>query len=439
MKRKICLILCLCLLAGFCGCSDDPLQDGGYFYYRQSEIKYASENAVIGAELRDLSGLREDPNALLAAYFAGPETSALESPFPRDTYVVAWTLEDGTLSLVMNEGFAALSGVDLSIACACISRTFLELLSVRQVVIRAVDSLLDGSASITMTQDNLLLKDDVVDRLYPTLILYYADAQQRYLIGQEISVNLADETEIIKHLLELLADQPENSDLLSAIPSGTELLDADVENGLCILNLSEEFETNCPSGSAAQRLTLLAIVNTLTQLDHIRQVEICVEGRLLAGYGLLTITGALVADESAIGPVRTALSEFDTTLYLSNGSTGCLAAVPTRIRLTTSVTQAELVLQTLLSYESINGFRRTIPHGTVINSISMRNSICYVDLSQEFLSSTDHIPTSVRSIVASLCALDAVSGVKITVNGTTPDGDYASYFGILRPASDWYL
>lgn len=439
MKRTLCLILCICLLAGFAGCTDDSSQDPANFYYRQSHISYDSENGIIGAEIHDLAGLRDDTEALFAAYFSGPESSSLESPFPRDTGVVSWSIKNNSLELVMNEAFAALSGVELSIACACISQTFLEVFSVRQVVIRAEHSALDGNNSITMTADNLLLKDDVVDRLYPTLTLYYMDEEARYLIGQEISVDFAVETEIISFLINQLSAQPEDSDLIPAVPSGSKLLKATVNDGVCILDFSEEFETQCFDSTEAQRLTLLAIVNTLTQLDDIRYVEFSVEGNLLAHYGQLTITGALVADESAIGPVRTALSEYDATLYLVNGSSGYLAAVPTRIRLTTSVTQAELVLQALLDYQAINGFESTIPEGTTVNRVSIRNGICYVDLSGEFLSEPNHIRTAVRSIVASLFALDSIGGVKITVDGTTPDGEYAAYFGVLRPSSDWYL
>lgn len=439
MKRMLCLILSICLLAGFTGCADDSYQDPANFYYRQSHINYDSEDGIIGAEIHDLTDLRDDTEALFAAYFSGPESSSLETPFPRDTHVVSWSVKNNTLELVMNEAFAALSGVELSIACACISQTFLGIFSVRQVVIRAEHSALDGNNSITMTADNLLLKDDVVERLYPTLTLYYMDEDTRYLIGQEISIDFADETEIISFLINQLSTQPEDSDLVPAIPAGAALLNATVNDGVCVLNFSKEFETNSFDNTAAQRLTLLAIVNTLTQLDDIRYVEFSIEGNLLAHYGQLTITGALVADESAIGPVRTALSEFDATLYLVNGSSGYLAAVPTRIRLTTSVTQAELVLQTLLDYKNTNGFESTIPEGTTVNRVSIRNGICHVDLSGEFLSDSGHIPTSVRSIVASLCALDSVGGVRITVDGSTPDGEYAAYFGVLRPSSDWYL
>lgn len=439
MKRILCLILCICLFLGIAGCKDTSYQDPANFYYRQSHINYDSEDGMIGAEIHDLTSLRDDPDALFTAYFSGPESSSLETPFPRDTRVVSWSVKSNALELVMNEAFAALSGVELSIACACISQTFLEIFSVRQVVIRAEDSTLDGNNAITMTADNLLLKDDVVDRLYPTLTLYYMDESARYLIGQDISVDLAGETEIIAFLINQLSTKPEDSTLSPAIPAGAALLNTTVNDGVCVLNFSKEFETNSFDNTAAQRLTLLAIANTLTQLDDIRYVEFSVEGNLLAHYGQLTITGAFVADESAIGPVRTALSEFDATLYLANGSSGYLATVPTRIRLTTSVTQAELVLQALLAYKPINGFECTIPEGTTVNHVSIRNGICYVDLSGEFLSDPSHIPTAVRSIVASLFALDSIGGVKITVDGTTPDGEYAAYFGVLRPTSDWYL
>lgn len=439
MKRILAFLLCCCLLVAFPGCSSSKMQDPGNFYYRQKPNDHDNLESVITPEVRDLIAIRDDMDALFEVYFSGPTGSDLESPFPRETYVVSWTLENGTLCLTMNEGFSALSGIDLTIACSCITRTFLELTSARRVTIRAEHSTLNGADAITMSESNLILVDDVLDRLYPTLTLYYTDEAHRYLIGHEISVDLADESEIISHLINQLADAPEGGSLVSTLPQGTKLLDVTIDDGTCILNLSEEFQSNCFSATEGQRLTLLSIVNTLVQLDNISQVEICVEGRLLAQYGDLTISGALVPDSSAIGPLRTAMNEMDATLYLSNGSAGYLAAVPTRIQQNPSVIQAELVLQALLDFKSINGFENTIPTGTRLHSLTVVNGVCIVDLSEEFLSSTEHIPTSVRSIAASLCALDSVHSIRITVDGSTPDGEYSSWFTTLSPQADWFL
>lgn len=439
MRKTIALILCIALAMPLFGCAGDQFQTPGLFYYRRSTIVYDTEEGVIAPEQREVASLDGDIGAILEAYFSGPESSELEAPFPRDSQILSWLVEGNTLILTMNDAFGALSGVELTIACTCITRTLLGLVDLTQVQFRMEDALLGGEKSITLSGDNVSLSDDSLDQSRAEFTLYYTDRDQRYLIAEEVSVNLATEDDLVTFLVESLLTPPEDSNLLSALPGGTKLLDYSIDDGLCTINFSEEFERNGWNRCEAQRLTLLSVVNTLTQLEEIQQVEFCTEGNLLVQYRLLSISAPLVFEENAIGPVRTGMNEFDATLFLVNGSEQYLAAVPTPVRQTSGISHAELVVKALLEHTSVNGFLSTIPEGTVLNDLQIRNGICYVDLSAQFLSSEDHLVQSVHSIVASVCALDDVYSAQVTVDGQIPEGEYAHLFVVLSPKSDWFL
>lgn len=431
MRKMICLLLAIALLLS--GCGGASLKTPGNFYYRLSDIAYNSADGVIAPEVRELDGLTEDPEALMEVYLKGPESRELESPFPRNTTLEEWSMEDTTMTLTLSREFSSLSGLDLTIACACITRTLLELTPATTVVIQTTDSRLDNNVHVTMSDDLMLLVDDSLEKLRTTITVYYADQDWRYLIGQEISVNLAAEDDVCAYLMEQLASPPDGSGLLSALPRNTQLLDATVADGLCTLDFSQEFVSNGWNDNEAQRLTLLSIVNTLTQLDTIDQVEFSVEGDLLAQYRQLAIAEPLTADESAIGPVRTSANEFDATLYLSNGPGSNLTAIPARIRQNVAASQPELVLQALLEYRSTNGFYSTIPAETQLVEVSTVGTICRVRLSKEFVSSSTHIPASVKAIVLSLCALEDVERVQVIVEGYDTGGEYDGYFELLTP------
>lgn len=439
MRKWITIFLCICLLIPLAGCAEGEMQNPGNFYYRRTETAYNnSSDDVIAPEKRELAGMEDNLEALLNAYFTGPESRGLESPFPRDTALHSWKLSGDTLYLTMSAEFSALSGIDLSVACACIGRTFLELTDVRQIRIIAAEGSLDGQTAVTLSKERLSLFDDSLEQLRTELTLYYADQQYRYLIGQSTSVNLAAQDDVVTHLIQTLMEAPEGSGLHSALPVGTKLLGAHVENGLCSLDFSAEFEANRYDRCAAQRLTLLSIVNTLCQLDEVEQVEFYVEGNLLVRYGLLSIPSSLTLEEEAIGPVRTGVNEFDATLYLANGSDRHLATVPTRIRQTAGISQPELVIRALLSYTARNGFSSPIPEDTRLNSIVIDNGVCLIDLSGNFLSA-EHLELAVHSIVASVCALENVSGARITVDGQVPSGEEESLFQVLIPEPNWFL
>lgn len=439
MKKLTALALCLSILAGLCACTAVTDQDAVNFYYCRSEVTYGVEDSVIAAEARSQFSAGSDLGTLLSAYLAGPTTEGLESPFPRSTQLLSWKLRDGTLSLNFSATLGDLSGVELTIACACISRTFLELLDIEEVVISASGALLSGETYVTVTADSILYYDDGLDLLDQTYTVYYADAQRRYLIGQQIELDLTSQSELIPRLIEVLQSPPSGSGLYTAIPLSATLLGATVEDGLCTINFSQEFETNGWSRYTAQRLTLMAVVNTLTQLEEIDRVEFCIEGGLLAQYRLVTIPAALEWDDSVIGPVRTGLNEFDATLYLDGGSGQYLVPIPTRLRQTTGISQAELVVLALTGYESRNGLSSPLPGSTRVLSVDVDNvGICHIDLSESFLAQTDHLPFSVYAIVGSVCALDGIAAVRLTVNGTVPDGDLSRYFQVLTPQTEWF-
>lgn len=439
MKRLLGILLCLTLLLPLSGCGENSYQTpGNFYYYRPGAAENAEEIAIV-PEQRELAGMSGDIEALLYAYLSGPESKDLESLIPRDTKLVAWQVSGNTLYLNFSEDFAALSGVELSVACACVAKTFLELVPVENVRIRANDALLDGEKAITLSESSLSLYDDSVDQLHSVLTVYYSDQPGRYLIGQELSINLAAQEDVIPLLIEALTEPAEDSGLVSALPRGTKLLNYSINDGLCTVNFSAEFESNASSRCEAQRLSLMCVVNTLCQLEDIDQVEFCIEDNLLVQYGLLSIPAPLVWEEGIIGPVRTGVNEFDATLYLSNGSEQYLTPVPTRIRQSSGISQAEMVIRALVDYTPANGFSGTVPSETRVNSAAIVNQICYIDLSADFLSSNQNIPLSVHSIVASVCALEGISKVQITIENTSPGGDLAEYFLPLSPSPDWFV
>lgn len=438
MKKWICILLCAAVGLSLFACGSSSAKDPGNFYYRRIEPKYLGTEGIIAPESRELFSLREDLQAMLELYFLGPQSSDLESPFPRDTALLDWSLENGVLQLELNDAFTQLTGIELTVACGCIARTFLELPDITAVRIFVEGALLNGESAVTLTKASLQLADDGIDKLRTDLTLYYTDDDRRYLIGQNLSINLAGQSDIVAYLIEQLQTAPTGLGLVSPLPKNTKLLGSTIENGVCTLDFSSEFETNAFSDSYAQRTTLLSLVNTLTQLENIDRVEFQLDGTLLARYRQINISKALVFDESAIGPVRTGVNEFDATLYLCNGSSMYLTAVPARIRYTTGISQPELVVSTLLSYQNSNGFYTLIPEDTQLLDVTVADGACTVNLTVEFLSSSN-LTLAVRAICASVSALDGINSVQILIEGGVPQTESADLFEPLTPDWDWFV
>ena len=439
MKKGIALLLCLVMLVPLAACDVSRCKTPGIFYYRRTTPVYGSGEGLIAPEKRELCSYREDYAGILESYFSGPQSRGLESPFPRDLKVSEWSLTDTALLLNFNDAFTSLSGVDLTVACSCIARTFLELLPVDQVILQAGRKPLNGQRTLVLTRDNLNFSDDSLAQLRTNYTLYYTDRQRRYLIGVDTSVSLADREDVIRYLIHQLMTAPYHSDLTTPIPYGTQLLDVSAKGGVCTLNFSSEFVSHAWPEPEAQRAALLSIVNTLTQIEGIHQVEFSTEGDLLVQYGFLNISAPFVFEEQAIGPVRSGINEFDTTLYLSNGSERYLTGIPLKIRKTPGLLAEELILQALISYKPLNGFFSPVPSSTRINRVVTENGICSVDFSKDFLLSPGQLAMAVHAVVASVSAVDGINGVRITVEGEIPEGYPPDLFDTLCPRPDWFF
>lgn len=437
MKRLTALFLAITML--LCGCTQPQFRSPGTFYYQRIETGYSDENGVIAPEERELATVRDDLQAIADLYCAGPLDPELENPLPRDTKLLEYCISDQVLTLRFNKTLAKLSGVELTLAAGCLARTFLPLTGTEVLILKADGELLGSSPTMTLTLEDLSLRDDSLDLLHTEFPVYYASPDRKFLIRQTVTARHASPEELTMHLLEQLLTPPQGTDLRSALPSGTRFLSATVSNGLCTVDVSQEFDNRRFYAMSARCLSLLSVVNTLTALEEIDRVEFCVEGNPLVHYGSLIISEPLVRDERFIGPVRTGLGEVETTIYLVHGNEGHLVSVPARIRPTVSTTQAELVLRTLLSDSGTNGIRSCISPGTRLLSAKINNGICVVDLSEEYLAQPDQLTGANHVITASLCALDGVKGVQILVNGSVPAGFEAEFSGILTPQDDWFL
>ena len=165
MKRLIAMILLLLMLTGLCACAQgkELVYPIAYHYLRapqlNGEIPHGSSDSLIGAELREGDGYQENLSLLLDVYLHGPLDRDYRSPFPVGTALRELTVQDGTATVVISYHLATLTGVDLTVACGCLSLTVMDLTGAESVIITAEDALLDGKKSVTMDRNSLVLMD----------------------------------------------------------------------------------------------------------------------------------------------------------------------------------------------------------------------------------------------------------------------------------------
>lgn len=161
MKRFISLLLIVVLFVSFGACSKNN-NESVLFYYLKTDFKFGTDQTIITPEKRDAAGHYNQYDKLMEAYLSGPIDSAYSSPFPSGTSLISLEINNTRAHIVVSSHLATLSGHKLTIACACIGKTLLEMVDVRSVEIKAQDSLLNGMQSVILSENDLFLWDNNV-------------------------------------------------------------------------------------------------------------------------------------------------------------------------------------------------------------------------------------------------------------------------------------
>lgn len=138
-----------------------------------------------------------------------------------------------------------------------------------------------------------------------TVTLYFSDEQAMYLVGESRQITLSPSAQAASDqagemVRELIAG-PREPGHVRTIPAETRLLGVTVADGIATVDFSEELRSKHPGGSSGELMTVYSLVDSLTGMAEIKQVQIHINGLpldTLAGH--LDLTRPLVRDESMI-------------------------------------------------------------------------------------------------------------------------------------------
>ena len=163
MKKLLLFSLILLLLLGIVGCGSTGSQADTYtVYYRRAVPTYGSTDSIIGENHLLTSGRESDTAYLLRKYLASTPENGFVSPFSQDITLVSFQQDGPTVKVVLSNQIAELSGMDLTIALACLTRTIVSLTDCQEVIISANTAQLNGQNYITLSRDSYLLIDNSV-------------------------------------------------------------------------------------------------------------------------------------------------------------------------------------------------------------------------------------------------------------------------------------
>lgn len=167
-----------------------------------------------------------------------------------------------------------------------------------------------------------------------------------------------------------------------------------------------------------------AIVKTLCQVDGVEYVEFFVDEEPLSVDGETVGVMSRLSFLDSIGGAGYTQDKY-VTLYFSDVSGAGMKEVTSKLTHDMTVPLARLLVEQLLEGPeeltdvNTSELRQTIPDGTTLNSLTIRDNVCYLDFSKEF----DNVQAEVKSeiviysIVNTLCELSDVNKVQFMIDG----------------------
>ncbi len=250
--------------------------------------------------------------------------------------------------------------------------------------------------------------------------IYYVNADETKILNREYVTETQDNKDLLEEMLVQLSTQPEKREYTAPLANGFEVVSYTLDNGLLTMNFDEHYRN---IKGTKEVLVRAAIVRTLVQLPEVERVSFTVQGEQLVDSNGVAI-GTMSSDtfiENAGNEIN-AYEKANLNLYFANESGDMLVEEHQRnVVYNSNISLEKLVVEKLLEGPQTEGVYPTINPATKIVSVTVKDGICYVNLSEDFLSQPYNVTSDVTlySITNSLVELPNVNRVQIAVNGET--------------------
>lgn len=263
--------------------------------------------------------------------------------------------------------------------------------------------------------------------------LYYVNAEGTELVKQETD-RLDRETEAaVEDMLEDLQKTVDAIDYKSAFPQGVAVEEWSLEQGVVKLHFTESYEE---MEKAAEVLLKAAVVQSLTQIEGVESVEFYIGDQPLARKDG-TVEGPVTADDFVqnTGSSLHSYQVKDFGLFFA-GKEGKLVREEVEVRYNSNISAEKQIIEQLIQGPDGEEAIPTLPEDTKLLGISVRDGVCYVNFSEEFLQPVDQVDPklTIYSIVNSITASGSAGKVQILVNGET-NLSYQETIDISQPFS----
>ncbi len=251
--------------------------------------------------------------------------------------------------------------------------------------------------------------------------IYHLNHDQTGLVMRDYTTQTPrdDKDTLLEELMDALSQTPDKLEYYPPLSGRVHLLDYHTEEDQVTLEFDSQYK-ELPA--TTEILVRAAVVRTLTQVEDISYVSFIVQGEPLVD-NLGNVVGIMSADQfiDNAGDEINTYEQAELRLYFADETGTHLVSANRTLRFSSNIAMEKLVVEQLIKGPENPELYPTINPETKIVNVTVKDGICYVNLSEAFLTQTYQVTPeiSIYSLVDSLVELPNVNKVQISVNGET--------------------
>ena len=252
--------------------------------------------------------------------------------------------------------------------------------------------------------------------------LYYLNSAKTGVVAVDYEQGFGegDIEDRIDELIDMLGTMPEKRQYEAPFTGNVQLMDHFLSDKVLTFNFAGSYSEIEKSEEVLDRA---AIVMTFTQLEEVDYVSFQVDDVPLTDhYG--NMIGNMSADTFIfnMGNEISTYEKVELKLYFANETGDGLVPVFRSVVYNSNISMERLALEQVIKGPNTDICFPTISKDTKINSLNVRDGVCYVDFDSSFLTQPYNVASDVAlySIVNTIAELPDVNKVEFTVGGEEP-------------------
>lgn len=247
--------------------------------------------------------------------------------------------------------------------------------------------------------------------------IYYLNADQTALVEEAYTGEVDDVEKAVEEMLKCLKDGTDKIEEQSVIPEEVEVLKHKLEYGKLSLYFDSDYEK---MDTVQEVLCRAAIVRSLTQLKGVKLVAFYVNNVPLKNHSGKEY-GYFQADDFVqnTGASIHSYEERELKLYFANKDGDGLVSQNVTVKHNSNVALEKAIVEQLMRGPRGSNLQRTIPKGTKLLGVSIKEGICYLNFDEGLKNILPGIKPEIviYSIVNSVMESNSIDRVQILVNG----------------------